>query len=486
MERVRFAPSPTGPLHIGGVRTALFNYLYSKNKGGVFVLRVEDTDQNRYVQGAEEYIIESLKWLGVDIDEGPVRGGAFGPYRQSERKKIYQKYIQKLIALGGAYYAFDSVEELQRYRNQTEKEGVVFRYGKHNRLKFRNSLSLKEEETKLLVEKGNFVVRLKNDTDSAIRVQDLLRGEIVVAAEEMDDKILIKADGMPTYHFANVVDDYLMNITTVIRGEEWLPSLPLHYVIYDRFSWTPPQFIHLPLILKPEGKGKLSKRDGDKGRFPVFPMRWGDTLGFKEHGYTKEGLVNYLALLGWNPGSEKEIFTKEELIAHFGLSGIQKGGARFDISKAQWVNCQHIQQLSVENIAKRVGLEFDERILARISLIKDRATTLVNLTKMLNWFEVDPSEYAGKALNKLDRSSCKKLLSGVREVLGHREYLEKEDYLTLLNHHDVKLGMGMQCLRLALFGELVGPDLFQFMKLVDKNVLLKRITFFEKHLNTKT
>ena len=484
MERVRFAPSPTGPLHIGGVRTALFNYLYTKSLQGVIILRVEDTDQERYVDGAENYIIESLQWMGLTIDEGPIKGGDYGPYRQSERKILYQKYIEKLIANGKAYYAFDSRDELDALRKQAEAKGTSFKYSKENRSQLCNSLSLSEADTKSYLEKVPYVVRLKNDDIGDIVVTDLLRGTIQVNAGEIDDKILLKADGMPTYHFANVVDDHLMKISTVIRGEEWLPSLPLHQLIYDAFGWEAPKFIHLPLILKPEGKGKLSKRDGDKGGFPVFPLQWNDNKGFREKGFLPKGIVNYLALLGWNDGTDKEIFGLKDLVDLFSLNGIQKGGARFDYDKAIWINGQHLQKLDSVELITLIGLDGDTTLHKRIDQIKERANTLIDLKEMLRWYDTDTVEYDEKVLQKISSVSVKKLLSVLGEYIRTHKTLDKDNFKEMLSTLEIKMGVGMQSLRLALFGSLVGPDLFEFMLLVDKNVILKRIERLEKTIKT--
>ena len=484
MERVRFAPSPTGPLHIGGVRTALFNYLYTKSLQGIFILRVEDTDQERYVDGAESYIIDSLQWMGLTIDEGPIKGGDFGPYRQSERKALYHEYIKKLIANGKAYYAFDSKDELDNLRKQAEAKGSSFKYSKENRAQLCNSLSLSEAETKEYLQKVPYVVRLKNDAIGDVMVSDLLRGTIKINAGEIDDKILLKADGMPTYHFANVVDDHLMKISTVIRGEEWLPSLPLHQLIYDAFGWETPKFIHLPLILKPEGKGKLSKRDGDKGGFPVFPLQWNENTGFKEKGFLPEGMVNYLALLGWNDGTDKEIFGLKDLVEIFGLSGIQKGGARFDYDKAVWVNGQHLQNLSSEELVTLLQLDNDTTLHKRIDQIKERANTLIDLKEMLRWYDTDPVEYDEKVLQKISSASVQKLLTTLYEYVHTHKTLEKENFKELLDTFEIKMGVGMQSLRLALFGALVGPDLFEFMLLVDNDVILRRIERLKEIIKT--
>ena len=485
MERVRFAPSPTGPLHIGGVRTALFNYLYTKNKGGTFIVRVEDTDQNRYVEGAEQYILETLDWLGIKVDESPNHKGDHGPYRQSQRKAVYQKYIQLLIENGKAYYAFDSKEALEEERKEAETKKENFKYGFHNRARLRNSTSLAAGETEKLIAEGDYVIRLKNDALEPIVVTDELRGVIQVNASEIDDKILMKGDGMPTYHFANVVDDHLMGISCVIRGEEWLPSLPLHKLIYDGFGWNAPKFIHLPLILKTEGKGKLSKRDGAKGGFPVFPLDWGAAKGFREIGFLKEGVLNYLALLGWNDGTDKEIFELDELEAAFSLGGIQKGGARFDFKKALWVNAQHIKKKKAQQLVALIGHDYQKinRIQAKVELMKDRAETLLELEKLIDLFENAPKDYDEKVVKRLDKEGCKKLLVNVLKDLSTGT-VTKEGFVSEIEKVGLKVGAGMQCLRVALVGSLKGPDLFDFMGLVSKNSTLERIKAFINHLNS--
>ena len=363
--RVRFAPSPTGPLHIGGVRTALFNYLFAKKHNGTFILRIEDTDQTRYVANAEKYIIEALNWMHIPYDEGPGKNEKFGPYRQSERKEIYKKYAEELIAKGKAYYAFDTSEQLDFHRKDHEEKGKTFIYNWHNREKGRlvNSLVLSNEEVQERIERGdNYVVRFKmydpkNNDSELIEADDIIRGHVSFKKEILDDKILFKSDGMPTYHLANIVDDHLMEISHVIRGEEWLPSLPLHIALYEAFGWNAPEFAHLPLILKPVGKGKLSKRDGDKLGFPVFPLEYknnetGDvSRGYKEDGYFAETVINFLALLGWNPGTEQELFSLEELVKSFDLSRVNKSGARFDPDKTKWFNQQYMQQKSDSDLA---------------------------------------------------------------------------------------------------------------------------------------
>ena len=351
--RVRFAPSPTGGIHIGGLRTALFNYLYAKKYNGHFVLRIEDTDNKRRVVGAENYILDSLQWLGIEPDEGPNYGGDYGPYKQSERKSIYEKEIIKLIKEGKAYYAFDSTESLDKLRKKYENDGRKFKYDSFTRNGLFNSLSLSEKETKEKIKEGGYVIRLKVEAGKNIDLFDEIRGKINVKSEEIDDKILVKANGLPTYHFANVIDDHYMKISHVIRGEEWLPSLPLHKLIYDAFNWSTPKFLHLPLILKPKGKGKLSKRDGDDLGFPVFPLKWEKNKGFKERGFLPEALLNYMSLLGWSPGTEKEIFMLKELIYYFDIKRIQKGGARFDFEKARWINHKFLLSTDPKVILKR-------------------------------------------------------------------------------------------------------------------------------------
>ena len=354
--RVRFAPSPTGPLHIGGVRTALYNYLYARKHGGQFVLRIEDTDQKRSVVGAESYIQSCLAWLGIEPDESPTRPGNFGPYRQSERRNLYQEYIHELIVKGLAYYAFDSAESLEQHRNDHKKKGKTFIYNWHNRMKLNNSLVLGEEKTKEKLDSGHpYVIRflMWDQRESSIyHCHDSIRGNVAVDCKLLDDKVLYKSDGMPTYHFANVVDDHLMKISHVIRGEEWLPSLALHLKLYGGFGWKPPEFAHLPLILKPSGKGKLSKRDGDKLGFPVFPIQWEkEIMGYKEEGFLPEAVLNFLALLGWNDGGENEVFSLEQLISLFDLERVHHAGARFDPEKNKWFNQQHIQRLSLSHFS---------------------------------------------------------------------------------------------------------------------------------------
>ncbi len=490
MTRVRFAPSPTGPLHIGGLRTALFNYLHARKNKGTFILRVEDTDQNRYVEGSESYIQEALEWCGMIPDEGPANGGNFGPYRQSERKAIYKKYIDELIKKGGAYYAFDSADSLKEARNKSEKSGETFKYGSQNRHLFQNSLTLSPKEVEEAI-KGDYVVRLKVSPGAVVQVEDLVRGTVHVDSDLLDDKILMKSDGMPTYHFANVVDDHLMKITTVIRGEEWLPSLPMHQLIYDAFEWKAPEFMHLPLILKPNGKGKLSKRDGEKEGFPVFPLQWKEeTPGFREMGFLPEAMVNYLALLGWNDGSENERFSLKDLEEAFDVSGVQKGGARFDYEKARSVNHQILidtpSELLIENeLVKRLLVEFPkEQWLDLLSLVKERLYTLMDL-KEETTFLLRPHPYDEKSLLKI---RGEKTVTALKKIIALLEKNDsgksiKEELFSWAKEKEIPLGIVMQSFRLSLVGRLTGPDLFEICALLGKNVSLKRVKDFLNHLN---
>ena len=488
--RVRFAPSPTGPLHIGGLRTALFNYLYARKHKGTFILRVEDTDQNRYVSGSETYIQEALEWCGMVPDEGPVNGGAYGPYRQSERRSIYKKHIDQLIASGTAYYAFDLTDTLDTSRKEAEQKGETFRYGSHNRMQFRNSLTLSDNEIKAALE-GDYVVRLKVTPGQRVSVTDEVRGNVTVESDLLDDKILMKSDGMPTYHFANVVDDRLMEITTVIRGEEWLPSLPMHKLIYDAFGWETPKFMHLPLILKPNGKGKLSKRDGDKDGFPVFPLEWGeDTPGFREMGFLPEGLVNYLALLGWNDGSEKELFSLTELEAAFSVEGVQKAGARFDYEKAKSVNHQYLSKadagtLLVMQKAQEVLNDFEEeKQLQIINLFKERLYTINDLEEEIAFLR-NPYPYDEKSVAKIQNKNPLIVLKQIALLLENQKkgITIKNSLFQWAKDNDVPLGLVMQSFRLSLVGKLTGPDLFEICTLLGKNVSLKRVQNFIQYLS---
>jgi glutamyl-tRNA synthetase len=491
--RVRFAPSPTGALHIGGLRTALFNYLFAKKHNGEFILRIEDTDQNRKVDGAEDYITASLSWLGIEQDEGPKKRGGFGPYRQSERKEIYEQEIIKLIQTGKAYYAFDSDEKLAELRREYEKKGESFKYCSLNRNDLLNSLSLSEKETKKRIKEENYVVRLKVESGISVTVEDKIRGEIKVNSDEIDDKILIKADGMPTYHFANVVDDHHMKISHVIRGEEWLPSLPLHQLIYYAFDWTVPEFMHLPLILKPEGKGKLSKRDGDQLGFPVYPLKWNGNIGFKERGFLPEALLNYISLLGWNPGAEKEIFELEELIRLFDIGKIQKGGARFDFNKARWINHKFIERSESKSVLERFPAFFsimsivksEKNKLAIYELLKERLFLLEDFKSEANLLFNDPTTYDEKIIKKIENSRLEKTLNLFIELIEKDIPAAnwKQELQTWNEKVNIPFGVILQSLRLAIVGSLSGPDIFSVCGLLEKEVTLRRLKKLIIYLN---
>lgn len=482
MERVRFAPSPTGPLHIGGLRTALFNYLYAKKHKGVFILRVEDTDQNRKVEGTEHYIQKSLEWCNIQPDEDPVKGGGYGPYRQSERKEIYAQYIKKLLSNGKAYYAFDSNDELAIARNEAEKLKGAFKYSADNRKEFRNSLSLSIEKCKALIENKDYVVRLKVDPNQDVVTSDLVRGVVRVNSNELEDKILMKKDGMPTYHFANVVDDHLMKITTVIRGEEWLPSLPIHQLLYDAFNWEAPQFMHLPLILNPSGKGKLSKRDGDKNGYPVFPMAWNESGGYKENGFMPEAHINYIAQLGWSLG-EKEILSLGEMENTFDVKAIQRGGARFDYEKAKWVNQQHLLALSETELINRYSPYFEElkkavgeQLNAAVSLIKERLVLLSDIEKEADCFINDPVNYDEKSLKRIAKIDISKVGSLIKEGIRDNEIDELKNFMQKRGEENgIGLGAFMQVLRIAVVGSLSGPNLIPLLTVIGKDVTLGRL-----------
>ena len=494
--RVRFAPSPTGPLHIGGLRTALFNYLFAKQHGGSFILRIEDTDQSRYVEGAEAYIMEALKWCGLEPDEGPEQGGAFKPYRQSERKDQYKKYALELIRKGHAYYAFDSPEELDALRKDYESRGETFVYDAEARADLKNSLNMSREEVQELLRKGApYVIRFRFEPAEEIRMEDLVRGELSVNSSTLDDKILFKSDGMPTYHLANVVDDVLMAISHVIRGEEWLPSLPLHVSLYRAFGWEHlmPKFAHLPLILKPTGKGKLSKRDGEKGGFPVFPLEWMDpksnviSPGYREEGYLPEACVNLLALLGWNPGTEQELFTLDELVKEFQLDKVGKSGARFDPEKSKWFNHQHIQNLPVQDLlpAFQSELEKQEVEVSRhglevlIPLIQPRISFLHEIWEQSWFFFQAPDSYDPKVVSKrwkADTPGHMKLLLSKLEstdpfTMESIEFAVK----SLVSEKGLGMGLVMNAWRLLLVGASMGPGLFDLAAFLGKQEVLQRM-----------
>ena len=491
--RVRFAPSPTGPLHIGGVRTALFNYLFAKKLNGTFVLRIEDTDQNRYVEGAEQYIVDSLNWCNIPFDEGPGKDGGFGPYRQSERKHLYKEYADKLIDSGNAYYAFDTNEELDFHRKDHESKGKTFIYNWHNRLKLSNSLSLSDDEVQAKLDAGDdYVIRFKSPQDETLHLTDIIRGDIQIDTNVLDDKVLFKADGMPTYHLANIVDDHLMEISHVIRGEEWLPSLALHQQLYDAFGWQAPEFAHLPLILKPTGKGKLSKRDGDKLGFPVFPLEWNDpktgdlSTGYKEEGYFTEAVVNFLAFLGWNPGTEQEIFSLKELIQAFELERVHKAGARFDPDKIKWFNHHYMQEQSNDELANAfvaIQPELKDIDINYVSLvvesIKERATFVSDFWELSSFFFSAPTGYAEKAAKKAWKEDTDDIMKELVLVINNTESESVEQLQTVvkewINNKGIGFGKVMQPLRLALVGDLKGPDLFQIMFMIGRDATVRRI-----------
>ena len=494
--RVRFAPSPTGGLHIGGVRTALFNYLFAKKNNGTFYLRVEDTDQTRFVEGAEEYILEALEWLGISPDETVGKNEKFGPYRQSERKAIYKEYADQLIENGWAYYAFDTAESLDAHRKQHEAEGKTFIYNWHNREKLDTSLVLSKEETAQRIANGDaFVIRFKTPVNEILELKDIIRGDIKFDTNLLDDKVLFKSDGMPTYHLANIVDDHLMETSHVIRGEEWLPSLPLHSLLYRAFGWEAPEFAHLPLILKPVGNGKLSKRDGDKLGFPVFPLAWktaeGTSMGYREQGFFPEAVINFLALLGWNDGTDKELYSLEELVDAFDLNRIHKAGAKFDPEKNKWFNHQYLitkddaelaEMFKVELSNKGISTDLD--ITRVVGLVKERANFVNELWDLSDYFFETPTSYDEKA-SKNWKEETPALMEKVIVELNNIEDFTSRNIETLLKEwmttNEIGMGKVMQPLRLSLVGALKGPHLFDIIEMIGKEDSIKRI---EKAIET--
>lgn len=502
--RTRFAPSPTGPLHMGGVRTALYCYLFAKKNNGDFVLRIEDTDQKRYVKGAEDYVIESLNWCGISPDEGIELGGDFGPYRQSERKEIYQQYAQKLIDSGHAYYAFDTPEELEQMREQLKKNGVAApQYNAVTRSTMKNSLSLSANEVKQRLDSGDrYVIRLKVPGNEEIRFEDLVRGMVDVHTSNIDDKVIFKGDGMPTYHLANVVDDYLMKITHVIRGEEWLPSAPLHILLYKYLGWedSQPEFAHLPLILKPDGNGKLSKRDGDRLGFPVFPLNWNDPVtgsvspGYKEQGYFSEAFINMLALLGWNPGDDREIFSLDELVSEFTLERVHKAGAKFDPDKTRWFQQQYLRNTSDEKLAelfipilKENGIECTLEYGIKVcNLMKVRATFVADMLEGKYLF-VPPKTYDEKTIRKKWKEGTPKIMADLIGVLEkienfNAENIEKE-FKTFLEDMELGFGAVLPNFRVLVTGKGMGPSMFVISELLGKEEVISRIETGLKKLN---
>lgn len=492
--RVRFAPSPTGALHIGGVRTCLYNYLFAKQNNGDLVFRIEDTDSNRFVPGAEEYILESLKWLGIKFDEGVSFGGNYGPYRQSERREIYKKYVQQLLDSNHAYIAFDTPEELNAKREVIPN----FQYDASTRLQMRNSLTLpKEEVEKLIAEGKQYVVRAKIEPNEEIIVHDIIRGDVHVNSSIIDDKVLYKsADNLPTYHLANIVDDHLMEISHVIRGEEWLPSAPLHVLLYRFFGWedTMPKFAHLALLLKPDGNGKLSKRDGDRLGFPVFPLEWHDpktgdiSSGYRESGYLPEAVINFLALLGWNPGNDQEIMSMDELISLFKLEKCSKSGAKFDFEKGKWFNHQYIQQTDNKIIAESFNKDIiangitttPQKVEQVVSYMKSRVNFINELWPLCSFFWIAPTEYNAKAVQKRWKPETPKMMKELKEILLQwndfdnpdtteeyvKQWCEKQSY---------GLGNVMNPFRLMLVGELKGPHMFEVTAVLGKEETIRRM-----------
>lgn len=498
--RVRFAPSPTGPLHIGGVRTALYNYLFAKKHNGTFVLRIEDTDQTRYVANAEKYIVDAMEWCGIPFDEAPGKNEKFGPYRQSERKEIYKQYADQLIESGHAYYAFDTAEELDAERKKAEANKEPFIYNHTTRENLNNSLTLSKEEVASKIAAGEkYVVRFKmydtNFENDILTASDLIRKDVSFKLFLLDDKVLYKSDGMPTYHLANIVDDHLMEISHVIRGEEWLPSLPLHIALYNALGWDAPEFAHLPLILKPVGKGKLSKRDGDKLGFPVFPLEYTNqkdgevSRGYREDGYLPDAFINMLAMLGWNPGTDQEIFSLEELAKEFSLERVSKSGAKFSPEKTNWFNQQYLQQKSTTEVAAlfssiltEKGISSDSTYVETvIELVKERAVFVKDLWDLSDYFFANPTEFDAKASKKQWKETTSPLMLEVLAVLSSIEDFSSENIETILKEwitsKEIGFGKVMQPLRLSLVGALKGPHLFDIAAMIGKEATIQRIEY---------
>jgi glutamyl-tRNA synthetase len=501
--RVRFAPSPTGPLHIGGIRTALYNYLFAKKHGGTFVLRIEDTDQTRYVANAEKYIIDAMDWCGIPFDEAPGKNEKFGPYRQSERKDIYKQYADQLIASGHAYYAFDTAEELDIERKKAEENKAPFIYNHTTRQNLNNSLSLSSEEVDAKLKAGDkYVIRFKmydaSFENEHLVATDLIRKDVSFKLFLLDDKVLFKSDGMPTYHLANIVDDHLMEISHVIRGEEWLPSLPLHISLYNALGWEVPEFAHLPLILKPVGKGKLSKRDGDKLGFPVFPLEYTNngevSRGYREDGYLPDAFINMLALLGWNPGTEQEIFSLEELAKEFSLERVSKSGAKFSPEKTNWFNQQYLQAKDNKEVARLFTPILTERGITAeadyieivVALVKERAVFVKDLWDLSTYFFATPTEFDAKASKKQWKPDTAEIMQEVLAVLKPIDTFSSENVETILKEwitaKEIGFGKVMQPLRLSLVGALKGPHLFDIAAMIGKEATIARIENAIAHL----
>ena len=495
MRRVRFAPSPTGPLHVGGLRTALFNYVFAKNKGGDFILRIEDTDKKREVAGAEQYIVEALAWCGITPDEGPTKGGNSGPYKQSERNDLYEQKIKELIGSGCAYYAFDSENELRLYREECEKKGETFIYNWRNRKSLKNSLSLRKDVVRKLLDNGEkHVIRFLSPKGKKIKTVDIIRGETIIDSSLLDDKILMKTDGTPTYHFANVVDDHLMKITHVIRGEEWLPSLALHVLLYEAFGWEKPHFAHLPLILNPNGKGKLSKRSGEKGGFPVFPIKWaGDVKfdGFKEFGVLPSGLINYIATLGWSPEEGVEVFTLNELKGLFSLEKVISSAANFDFEKLKWYNHKHIQKTEdlrlaelLQNINNSASETEKLKLTKSIALVKERANTVGDLWSLVDYLFIDPKEYDEKSLKKISKEGLEEIVAEI--IISSESKVGSKGFVKNLNSWgekvDIGVGQIMMTTRVILTGGLSGLDLQEIVSFVGVECVGRRAVNFKNRI----
>lgn len=497
--RVRFAPSPTGPLHIGGLRTALYNYLFARKHGGTMILRIEDTDQTRFVPGAEEYIIEALKWCGIEIDEGVHVGGPDAPYRQSERKAMYRQYAEQLVEKGLAYYAFDTAEELEAVRERMKKAGnPSWQYNHITRVNMKNSLTLPADETKRRLESGEpYVIRIKIPRNEEVRLHDIIRGAVVVNTDNMDDKVLFKSDGMPTYHLANVVDDYLMRITHVIRGEEWLPSAPLHVLLYRFLGWEDkmPAFAHLSLILRPDGNGKLSKRDGDRLGFPVFPMNWKDPFtgelssGYRDNGWFPEAVVNLVALLGWHPSDNQEMFTMEELIQAFSLDKVGKSGAKFDVEKARWFNQQYLRKRSNENLLELIREKIpviwpEDKALAAIELVKERAVFIQDLIPGLKSILDRPETYDQEAVKKRWKAEqVQPLLDWMKSQQDFTSESLHDSLQEWMKSRELGPGMVLPVLRIALTGNLTGPAVFDMLALLGKEESKARLQLASEKLS---
>jgi glutamyl-tRNA synthetase len=502
--RVRFAPSPTGPLHIGGLRTALYNFLLARQIGGTMILRIEDTDQSRFVPGAEEYILESLQWAGIQIDEGVGVGGPYAPYKQSERKSIYSRYAHELIDSGLAYYAFDTEEDLAKMRGRLKASGADHQqYGSDTRMSMRNSLTLGPGETKKLIESNApHVIRMMVQPKQEVIVDDVIRGKVTVNTSQIDDKVLVKSDGMPTYHLANVVDDYLMKISHVIRGEEWLPSAPLHVLLYKYFGWESdmPRFVHLPLLLKPSGEGKLSKRDADQMGFPIFPLDWKDrgsgefAKGFRETGYLPEAVINFLAFLGWNPGTEQEIFALPELIKAFSLEHIGKAGAKFDIHKAQWFNQQYLRAKSNEELShylldslKKENISCSSEMAIKVcAVLKERVTFPADFWNLGKFFFLAPQVFDEQTVAKKWNEDATRVLQGFRDEVKEAKELSAESFKVRLEAVTSRMGMAtgkiLQALRVSLTGGASGPDLMMTMEILGPGEVSNRIDYALKTL----